>query len=59
MENPFNKAKETQKEDNTQEKKPQGRRVCAWCKKDMGPADTEQDTHGICEDCATKFFKES
>ena len=28
-----------------------GRRICAWCEKDMGPAPTEFDTHGICPEC--------
>ena len=34
-----------------------GRRVCAWCKKDMGAMEDGQpgDSHGICPDCAAKF----
>ncbi|MBU2530815.1 MAG: hypothetical protein KKD35_07230 [Elusimicrobia bacterium] len=29
------------------------RRLCAWCKKDMGSVDNGEDimTHGICEEC--------
>lgn len=29
------------------------RRVCAWCKRDLGPAgpDFTGDTHGMCETC--------
>lgn len=27
------------------------RRICSWCKLDMGPAQTTQDTHGICGKC--------
>ncbi|MDE2079691.1 MAG: hypothetical protein KGI73_04920 [Patescibacteria group bacterium] len=42
------------------EKSLQGRRICSWCKKDMGPADNlERDTHGICEECAAKHFPEA
>lgn len=33
---------------------PKGRRICAWCKKDLGPAETERDTHGMCEECLAK-----
>lgn len=35
-----------------------GRVVCAWCKLDMGPATTEQDTHGLCVPCAEKLLKD-
>jgi hypothetical protein len=28
-----------------------GRRICAWCTRDMGAAETEYDTHGICPAC--------
>lgn len=31
------------------------RRICAWCKKEMAPADDVTDdgliSHGICEEC--------
>jgi len=27
------------------------RRVCGWCKKDMGESGTEKDSHGICDEC--------
>ena len=38
------------------------RRVCAWCDKDMGRAETNSYsdafvTHGICNDCVHKFFE--
>lgn len=28
-----------------------GNRICAWCGKCIGTACTEQDTHGICDEC--------
>jgi len=28
-----------------------GRRICAWCGKDMGFWPFPGDTHGICKDC--------
>lgn len=39
---------------------PKGRRICAWCEKDMGPVEfeSEKDTHGICEECAVKVYKD-
>jgi len=37
----------------------EGRKVCAWCKKDMGHLDNEPgDSHGICPDCKEKQEKE-
>jgi DNA-directed RNA polymerase subunit RPC12/RpoP len=33
-------------------------RICAWCKKIMGPALTEEDTHGACDECAEKVLSE-
>ena len=34
--------------------------VCAWCKKEMGnkDGDNETITHGMCEQCETKFEKQ-
>lgn len=32
-----------------------GRIICSWCGKDMGPASTDMDTHGICSTCASKM----
>ena len=29
-----------------------GRVICSWCGKDMGPAKTDMDSHGVCKDCA-------
>lgn len=37
---------------------PKGRRICSWCKKDMGPVETEMDSHTICEECRAKYFPE-
>jgi predicted nucleic acid-binding Zn ribbon protein len=35
-----------------------GRRICAWCKKDMGNAPgIEGDTHTICPACYDKMKK--
>ena len=28
-----------------------GRRICAWCGKDLGPAAQSSDTHGVCSVC--------
>lgn len=38
----------------------EGRRVCAWCKKDMGAIGDGQpgDSHGICDDCLEKMKAE-
>ena len=38
----------------------EGRRVCAWCKKDMGAIGDGQpgDSHGICPTCAAEFQKQ-
>ena len=32
-------------------------RVCAWCKKVMGttPGEATGETHGMCDDCLSKF----
>jgi len=35
------------------------RLICAWCGKDMGEANTSQDTHGICESCKGVYFPSS
>jgi len=32
------------------------RLICAWCGKDLGEANTSQDTHGICESCKKIYF---
>lgn len=37
----------------------EGRRVCAWCKKDMGEAPgLSGDTHGVCPACKEKVKKD-
>ena len=33
-----------------------GRFICAWCQKDLGPAETPEDSHGICSECAKTFL---
>jgi len=35
-----------------------GRVICAWCKKDMGEAETELDTHGCCLGCVKLALRE-
>ena len=32
------------------------RMICAWCDADLGPSDTELDSHGICEPCRRRHF---
>ena len=36
----------------------EGRRICAWCKKDMGEYAGNGDTHGICPDCFKKQLED-
>lgn len=33
-----------------------GRFICAWCQKDLGPAETPEDSHGICSECNKTFL---
>ena len=35
-----------------------GRLVCAWCGRDLGPSNTPEDSHGICEKCRRKMLEE-
>jgi len=35
-----------------------GRVICAWCKGDMGEAQTELDTHGCCLKCLALALRE-
>ncbi|MCK4299403.1 MAG: hypothetical protein KAX80_07715 [Planctomycetes bacterium] len=35
-----------------------GRVICAWCKGDMGQAETELDTHGCCLGCLKLALRE-
>ena len=37
---------------------PMTRRICAWCKTDLGPAtfDAGGRTHTICDECAAKML---
>ena len=39
--------------------RPQSRKVCAWCKKDLGPSPTRENSHGICPKCAKEFLEET
>jgi len=32
------------------------RRICAKCRKDLGPSDTDEDSHGYCEACAAALL---
>ena len=34
------------------------RRICAWCGKILGEAQTREDTHGICTECALELLSE-
>lgn len=31
---------------------------CSECGKDLGPSDTPEDSHGMCEDCVKEFLKD-
>lgn len=33
-----------------------GRFICAWCLKDLGPAETPEDSPGICSECGKTFL---
>jgi len=39
-------------------KRKKSRAICAWCGKVLGEADTPEDTHGICPECARKLLEE-
>jgi len=32
----------------------EARKICAWCKKDMGHFEGSGDSHGICPECKEK-----
>lgn len=34
----------------------EARRICAWCKKDLGHFEGDVDTHGICPECKEKMI---
>lgn len=36
-----------------------GRKICAWCKKDLGSAGMDNDSHGICFVCSEIVKRES
>ena len=42
------------------EKQGMMKRVCSWCKKDMGekPGPDGQVTHGVCDECAKEMEEE-
>jgi len=53
-------AEEPRKEESSEKQYPV-RRVCSWCKKEMGLADFTNCepgmiTHTLCEDCKEKYF---
>jgi DNA-directed RNA polymerase subunit RPC12/RpoP len=31
-------------------------RICAWCEKYLGPAESELDSHGICPECMARVM---
>lgn len=35
----------------------QSRIVCQTCGKDLGPSDTPEDSHGMCDKCIKNLFK--
>jgi len=39
--------------------RPRSRKVCAWCKRDMGPSPTRENSHGICKECEREFLAET
>ena len=36
----------------------EGKRICAWCGKELGEWEGEGESHGICDDCAKKLYGE-
>ena len=34
-----------------------GRMVCSWCGKDLGPSGTVDESNGICPKCFERVFK--
>jgi len=41
------------------DKKLTGRLICAWCGKDLGPSNTEENSHGICNLCREALLEEA
>lgn len=35
-----------------------GRKICAWCCKDLVALDVEGISHGMCEECSKEFIAE-
>lgn len=36
----------------------EGRKICSWCKKDLGFVDVDGESHGICPSCKEKVLKD-
>lgn len=34
----------------------EARRICSWCKKDLGQFTGDKDSHGICPECKEKMM---
>jgi len=32
------------------------RKICAWCKKEIGEMSGDSDSHGICNNCLVTYF---
>jgi len=55
---------ESPREEESSEKQYPVRRVCSWCKKEMGIADFTRSepggiTHAICDDCQKGYLNEA
>ena len=37
----------------------EGRYICAWCGRDIGPSGTAEDSHGICAACERKLREQA
>jgi predicted amidophosphoribosyltransferase len=37
----------------------QGRMICAWCGRDLGPSGARADSHGICAECERKLRQQA
>jgi hypothetical protein len=50
MSMPQSKSEEEGEENN-------GRKICAWCKKDLGSFEGDGISHGMCQKCADNWSK--
>ena len=46
-------------QDRRTERKPQGRMICAWCGRVIGPSHMDTDSHGICSECEAKLRQQA